>query len=129
MVLNNFWSYTILGFMVLNNFWSYTIFCGQNVILLFKTTCTWDKKLWCGLVRNKNLCFSSVICLLWCGLARNKNLCFSPVICLQFVLSLKLFYKWNPIQLELPCHVLHFWTNQTHPKSIIYQSFIDIANI
>lgn len=78
--------------------------------MVFKTTCTWEKKLWCGLVKNNNLCFC-------------------PVICLKFILSLKLFYNSNSIQFELPYHVLNFWTNQTHPKIPIYQNFIGITSI
>jgi hypothetical protein len=97
-------------FMVLNNFLSYTIFGGQNVILVFLTTCRWDKKLWCGLWGTRIYVF--VICLM-------------PLVCL----SLKQFYRSNIVQLELSCHVLHFLTNQTHSKSLIYQSLISIMNI
>lgn len=77
----------------------YTIFGGQNAILVFYTTCTWDKKLCCGLVRDKNMSFC-------------------PVPCLQFVLYLKQFYKSNTGQLELFCPVLHFLANQTHPRGV-----------
>jgi len=55
----------------------------------------WDKKLCCGLVRDKNISFC-------------------PVHCLQFIMYLKQFYKLNTGQLKLFCHVLHFLANQMH---------------
>lgn len=43
--------------MTLNNFLLYAIFGGRNTILDFWTTCTCDKKLCYGLVKDKNMCF------------------------------------------------------------------------
>ena len=91
--------------MTLNNFLFYTIFGGQNAILVFQTTCMWDKKC--------------------CGLVRDKNISFCHVPCLQFVMYLKMFYKSNTGQLELFCPVLHFLANQTHPyKNCLGHIFI-----
>ena len=69
----------------------------------------WDKKLWCGLVSDKNFSFYHV-----------------PY--LQFVMSLKQFYKLNTAQLKLFCLVLHFLTNQTHPP-IKYQNLEEVNRV
>ena len=47
--------------MVLNNFLFYTIFGGRNAILVFQTTFRCDKKLCCGLMRDKNISFYHVL--------------------------------------------------------------------
>jgi len=53
---------------------------------------------------------------LYYGLVRDKNISFCLVPCIWLVQHLKQFYKSNTGQLKLFCFVLHFLANQTHPR-------------
>jgi len=86
-------------FMLLNNFLFNTKFGGRKreATLIFNLTCTWDKKLWCGLVRDKNFGFCLVSC---------PQVCHVPRIILQsnivqLKLSYPLFYNGSNRHLKL----------------------------